>query len=93
MGRGEIFRRSIEKFLHFLENYDDVISHFKSSEVFVPPSVREGFRIVALKVDACGLPVITVKHRINAACEFMRNNEMLSCRSMQHPLWNSGVWN
>ncbi|MEM2144031.1 MAG: glycosyltransferase family 4 protein [Candidatus Jordarchaeaceae archaeon] len=63
------------KFASFLENYDDVISHFKSSKVFVLPSSREGFGIVALEANACGLPVMTVNHKMNAVCEFVRNGE------------------
>jgi len=63
------------KFVGFLKSYDEVISHFKSSKVFVLPSIREGFGIVALEANACGLPVITLNHKMNAACEFIRNGE------------------
>lgn len=63
------------KFVGFLSNHDDVVSYLKSSKVFVLPSVREGFGIAALEANACGLPVVTVKHRMNAACEFVRSGE------------------
>lgn len=59
----------------FLEDYDDVISYMKSSKVFVLPSTREGFGIVALEANACGLPVVTVNHGRNAACDFITNDE------------------
>jgi len=63
------------KFTGFLENHDDVISCMKSSKVFVLPSTREGFGIVALEANACGLPVVTVNHRRNAACDFITDDE------------------
>jgi len=47
----------------------------KSSKVFVLPSTREGFGIVALEANACGLPVVTVNHGRNAACDFINNGE------------------
>ena len=63
------------KFTGFLENYENVIGLMKSSKVFVLPSTREGFGIVALEANACGLPVITIKHERNASCEFVRDHE------------------
>ena len=63
------------KFMGFLEDYNDVISYMKSSKVFVLPTTREGFGIVALEANACGLPVVTVNHKRNAACDFIINNE------------------
>ena len=63
------------KFVGFLENHDDVIAYMKASKVFVLPSTREGFGIVALEANACGLPVVTVNHRRNAACDFINNGE------------------
>ncbi|HDN73473.1 MAG TPA: glycosyltransferase, partial [Archaeoglobus sp.] len=67
------------KFVGFLENHDDVIAYMKSSKVFVLPSTREGFGIVALEANACGLPVITVNHRRNAACDFINNENGFVC--------------
>ena len=67
------------KFTGFLEDYDDMISYMKSSKVFVLPSTREGFGIVALEANACGLPVVTVNHRRNAACDFINNENGFIC--------------
>ena len=39
----------------------------KSSSVFVLPSEREGFGIVVIEANACGIPVITMNNPMNAA--------------------------
>ncbi|RJQ35846.1 glycosyltransferase family 1 protein [Candidatus Microgenomates bacterium] len=54
-------------FLDFFKNHDDLYSLMKSSKVFVLPSTREGFGIVALEANACGIPVVTTNHKDNAA--------------------------
>jgi len=55
------------KFSGFLENHNDVYAMMKSSKVFVLPSTREGFGMAVIEANACGIPVITVRHRDNAA--------------------------
>lgn len=54
----------------FLE-YDEVISRLKSSKVLVLPSGREGFGMVVVEAYACGVPVITIRSRKNAASELV----------------------
>lgn len=61
-------------FKGFLDDHNEVISYMKSSKVFVLPSTREGFGIVVLEANACGLPVVTVKHVRNAACDLITEN-------------------
>ncbi len=63
------------EFLGFLEKYDDVISHMKSSKVFILPSIREGFGIVVLEAMACRLPVIGINHPNNAATELIKDGK------------------
>lgn len=58
------------KFTGFLD-YGEVIAHMKASKVFVLPSTREGFGIVVVEANACGLPVITAKHERNAAADLI----------------------
>lgn len=60
-------------FTGFLPTHDAVIAAMKASGVFVLPSTREGFGIVALEAMACGLPVVTVIHPRNAAADLVED--------------------
>ncbi len=60
-------------FKGFMEDYDDLIGYIKSSDVFVLPSTREGFGIVVLEANACGIPVVVVDHEMNAAVDLVNN--------------------
>jgi glycosyltransferase involved in cell wall biosynthesis len=62
------------EFMGFLGDHDDVIAYMKSSKVLMLPSTREGFGIAALEANACGLPVITVNHKMNAVCDFIERD-------------------
>jgi glycosyltransferase involved in cell wall biosynthesis len=55
------------KFTGFVEDIGDVYKLIKSSKVFVLPSTREGFGLVVLEANACGVPVVTINHEDNAA--------------------------
>jgi glycosyltransferase involved in cell wall biosynthesis len=63
------------QFLGFIEDHDDVISYMKSSKIFVLPSIREGFGVVVLEANACGLPVITINHKRNAAADLIEDEK------------------
>jgi glycosyltransferase involved in cell wall biosynthesis len=51
----------------------DVLSAMKAAKVLVLPSTREGFGMVVLEANACGVPVITVSSPSNAATELIHD--------------------
>lgn len=59
-------KKNVE-FLGFMEQYENVIAHMKSSRLLALPSSREGFGMVVLEANACGLPVVVIDHPMNAA--------------------------
>lgn len=61
------------RFTGVLQSYAHVAALLKSSKVFAFPSTREGFGIVVVEANACGLPVVTVNHKQNAAAELITN--------------------
>lgn len=61
------------RFMNFFTEHKDLISYMKSSKLFVLPSTREGFGIVVLEANACGIPVIVVKGPMNAACDLIED--------------------
>lgn len=77
LARASGLERNID-FVGFLE-YDEMISRLKASRVFVLPSTREGFGIAALEANACGLPVVTVRHPRNAACDLVSDRTGSVC--------------
>ncbi len=60
------------KFIGFLENVSDLFSYMKSSKVFVLPSEREGFGMVVLEANACGIPVVVVESSMNASVDLVQ---------------------
>jgi glycosyltransferase involved in cell wall biosynthesis len=55
------------EFIEQVEDHNQLYALMKSSRVFAFPSTREGFGIVVLEANGCGLPVITTDYHQNAA--------------------------
>ncbi len=60
---------------NFLEDHSELYSLMKSSRMLVQPSSREGFGLVVVEANACGIPVITVRHAHNAAQDLIIEGE------------------
>jgi glycosyltransferase involved in cell wall biosynthesis len=60
------------RFSDFLPD-DGIFGVMKSAGVFVLPSEREGYGLVVIEANACGLPVVTVRNRDNAARHLIRD--------------------
>lgn len=83
---------SLEKnvhFLGFLEDYNEALALMKSSRVFAMPSTREGFGLAALEANACGLPVVTVRHRMNAVADLVNEKTGIVCKAEDSDLANA----
>lgn len=64
-------------FKGFLDDQKDLYSLFKSSKIFVLPSLREGFGIVVIEANASGIPVITIDNPMNAATKLIKESNGL----------------
>ena len=73
-------------FFNFLEDHSELYSLMKSSKMFVLPSIREGFSLVVIEANACGIPVITTNHELNAASDLIieGSNGFLSDVDIKH---------
>jgi glycosyltransferase involved in cell wall biosynthesis len=81
--KGLVGRLDLEKnvsFLGFLEDYNEALALMKSSGIFASPSIREGFGMAALEANACGLPVVTVSHGMNAVMDLVKEDTGTVCQ-------------
>ena len=58
----------------FYDNHEALYSTIKSSSTLVLPSKREGFGIIVIEANACGVPVITLNDPMNAAKDLIDND-------------------
>jgi glycosyltransferase involved in cell wall biosynthesis len=63
----------IVTFDDFYDKQEDLYARIKASKVFALPSSREGFGIVAIEANACGIPVVTNANGNNAAQDLIVN--------------------
>jgi len=55
------------------QEYGTLIGKIKASKMLVLPSSREGFGMVVIEAFACGIPVVTVRAKYNAAQGLVEN--------------------
>jgi glycosyltransferase involved in cell wall biosynthesis len=70
-------------FLGFLDEYDDVLAHMQAADVFVSPSIREGFGITLLEAMAADCTVITVEHPHSAGSEVVGDAGFVTAPSVE----------
>jgi len=54
-------------FTNFFPTHTQLYSQMKGCKVFVNPSTREGFGIITIEANACGLPAVLINDPSNAA--------------------------
>lgn len=58
--------------MNFIEDSTELYGIMKASKVYVLPSEREGFGLIVLEANTCGLPVLVYNHKDNAATSLIR---------------------
>lgn len=59
----------------FFPRQKEILSIMKKSGLFVFPSVREGFGLIVIEANACGLPVLVCRSENNAAVDLVDTGE------------------
>lgn len=62
-------------FLDFITEETGLYAQMKSAQVFVLPSLREGFGLVVIEANACNIPVVVIDHKDNASKNLVKNGE------------------
>lgn len=57
----------------FVESSSQLYGLMKSAKMLVLPSIREGFGLVTIEANACGIPVVTTRHPENAARDLIED--------------------
>ncbi len=64
-------------FLGFLDDYDDVLAHYRAATVFASASTREGFGITLVEAMAADCTVVATDHENSAAAEVVEDGGFL----------------
>jgi glycosyltransferase involved in cell wall biosynthesis len=67
----ELHLKNNVQFLDYFEDHNDLYGLLKASKMLVLPSTREGFGLIVIEANACGIPAITLNHPGNAARELI----------------------
>lgn len=62
-------------FSGFVQDHAEVLKAVSLSKIFVLPSLLEGLGIVVIEAQACGLPVVVIRHKWNASQELISEGE------------------
>lgn len=70
-------------FLGFFKDKSDVYKTMKSSKLFVLPSILEGFGMVIIEANACGIPAMVVNSKWNASLELVKDERLIAENNAQ----------
>ncbi len=77
-------------FVGFVDSQDEFYDRISKSRVFAFPSSREGFGMVVIEANACGLPVVTVDAPDNASKYLIEGEENgIVCKLEENDLAHS----
>jgi len=71
--RDDLNLKGTLEFSGFMDGYNELIRTMKASKLLVLPSEREGFGMVVVEANACGIPVVVVDYPMNAAKDLVKN--------------------
>jgi glycosyltransferase involved in cell wall biosynthesis len=66
------------KFVGEIRDKEKIFQYLKSSKIFVLPSFFEGFPLTGVEANACSLPIITLKYRLNRTTKFIYGNGLIA---------------